>query len=432
MLLLAALVAFAIGRPRGGGALTLSYFLGLSLVHVPGVLPFLGSDSGLIDGEETRIGFEMTLLGVAAFVLGAILARRIPQGRAPARLVFKKPREQAFLSLGRRALALGIVAYFVLIPLSFRVQSLTSLVSPLGTLLILGFWLAIYGAAEADDRRTIFKILALMPLLPFATLVTGGYLGAGIYWVLSVIAFLFVITRRRIWFYVAAAPAGFLGLSLFCTYISQRGEIRELVWHEQSGILDRIDRVSGLVTGFEPLNFASRDHIAALDGRLNQNWLVGAAVMYHEDGGAPFAYGATIPLWALIPRAVWPDKPDIGGGLDLVSEFTGIRFAEGTSIGAGQVLEFYINFGIPGVLIGFLGFGYLLMWLDHGIMRALAADDMRGLLMRAMPGLMLLEPQGNLLGILVSGVSAFLGAHVIVSLRFFGIPVVVRRRRKVA
>ena len=41
--------------------------------------------------------------------------------------------------------------------------------------------------------------------------------------------------------------------------------------------------------------------------------LVGAAVMYHEDGSAPFAYGATVPLWALIPRAVWPDKPAVGG-----------------------------------------------------------------------------------------------------------------------
>ncbi len=65
------------------------------------------------------------------------------------------------------------------------------------------------------------------------------------------------------------------------------------------------------------------------------------------------------------------------------------------------MLEFYINFGIPGVLIGFLGLGYLLMRLDRGIMRSLAADDMRGLLLRAMPGLMLLQPGGNLLEILV-------------------------------
>jgi len=50
------------------------------------------------------------------------------------------------------------------------------------------------------------------------------------------------------------------------------------------------------------------------------------------------------------------------------------------------LLEFYINFGIPGVLIGFLGLGCLLMRLDHGMMRSLAAGDARGLLLRGMPG----------------------------------------------
>ena len=431
--MLAALVAFAIGRPGKGGALTLTYFLGLSLLHVPGVLPLLVSDTGLIDGGETQIGFEMTILGMAAFVLGAILAPRIFQGSAAAATAaFKTHWEQGFHSLGRRALALGIAAYFVLIPLSFRVPSLTSLISPFGTLVILGFWLALYGAAATDHRGAIFRTLALLPLLPLATLVTGGFLGAGIYWVLSVIAFLFVITQRRFWFYVAALPVMFLGLSLFVTYVSQRGGIRELVWQENAGMLDRLDRASAIVTEFQLLDLASPAHLTALDARLNQNWLVGAAIIYHEDGGAPFAYGATIPLWALIPRAVWPDKPDIGGGLDLVSQFTGIHFAEGTSVGAGQVLEFYVNFGISGILIGFLGLGYLLMCLDHGIMRALAVGDMRGLLLRAMPGLVLLDPGGNLMGTVIACVSSYVGAHGIVSLRFFEIPLASGSRRKIA
>ena len=218
----------------------------------------------------------------------------------------------------------------------------------------------------------------------------------------------------------------FLGLSFFVTYMGQRSGIREVVWQEQSGLLDRLDRASSLITKFELLDLASPTQAAALDGRLNQNALVGAAVIYHEDGGAPFAYGATIPPWALIPRAVWPNKPDIGGGGAVVSEYTGIQFAEGTSVGAGQVLEFYINFGVPGVLIGFLGLGYLLMRLDQGIMRSLAADDMRGLLLRAMPGLMLLQPGGNLLEILVGCVAAYVGAHLVLSLKFFDVPLPAR------
>jgi hypothetical protein len=253
-------------------------------------------------------------------------------------------------------------------------------------------------------------------------LVTGGFLGYGIHWILSVMAFLFVITRRRLWFYVGAAPVAFLGLSLFVTYMGQRTEIREFLGQERAGLLDRVDRVSSLFTEFELLDLSSPAQVAALDGRLNQSWLVGAAITYHEEGGAPLAYGATVPVWALIPRAVWPGKPEVGGGGSLVSDSTGIRVAEGTSFGAGQVMEFYVNFGIPGVLVGFFGLGYLLMWLDQGVMRSLAAGDMRALLLRAMPGLMLLQPGGNLLEILVGCAAAYVAARLVISMRLFDIP----------
>ncbi len=430
--LLFALVIFAIGRPGKGGALTLAYFLGLSLIHVPGVLPFLNPGSGLDDFDETRLGFELTLIGMAAFVVGAVLAQWTARRSAAATGALPRRRAQIFDRLGRRTLGLGVVAYFVLVPLSGRVPSLTSVVSAMATLLIVGLWLVLYGANVIADRRRSLATLALVPLLPLATLVTGGFLGYGVYWVLTVVAFLFVITPRRIWFYAAAPAIIFLGLSFFVTYMGQRTGIREVVWQEQSGLLDRLDRASSLITKFELLDLASPTQAAALDGRLNQNSLVGAALIYHEDGAAPFAYGATIPPWALIPRAVWPNKPSTGGGGDIVSEYTGILFAGGTSVGAGQVLEFYINFAVPGVLIGFFCLGYLLMRLDQGIMRALAADDMRGLLLRAMPGLMLLQPGGNLLEILVGCVAAYVGAHLVLSLKFFDVPVPPRSRRQLA
>ena len=428
--LLVALVIFAIGRPGHGGALTLAYFLGLSLIHVPGVLPFLDPGSGLDDFDETQLGFQLTVLGMAAFVAGAILASRIDRRRAPARRRPPRWRAQAFERLGWRALGLGVVAYFVIIPLSGRVPSLTSVVSSLATLLIIGLWLALYGAAVAADRRRTLATLALLPLLPLTTLVTGGFLGYGIYWVLSIVAFLFVITRQRAWFYWGTPVAMFLGLSLFVTYMGQRNGIREVVWHEQSSLLDRFDRVTAIITDFKLLDLTSPDHVAALDGRLNQNVLVGAAVQYHDSGAATFAYGGTIPPWALIPRAIWPDKPETGGGGDVVSQYTGIDFAGGTSVGAGQVLEFYVNFGVPGVLAGFFGWGCLLMWLDLGIMRALAVDDMRGLLLRAMPGLTLLQPGGNLLEILVACVAGYGAARLIGSLKFFEIALPVRSYRQ--
>jgi hypothetical protein len=430
--LLVALFLFAIGRPGRAGALTLSYFLGLSLIHVPGVLPFLDPESGLPDFDETRLGFEMTILGMGAFVVGAVLARWMDRRQMPTKGMPPEQRAQAFERLGRRVLALGIVAYFVLLPVSGRVPSMTSIVAAFGTLLILGLWLVFYGATMSAYRTRMLTTLALLPLLPLPTLVIGGFLGFGVLWVLSVVAFLFVITRRRIWFYVAAPPVVFLGLALFVTYMGQRTGYRELLREGQAGMFERLDRLSALVTDFQFLDLASPDHVAALDARLNQNWLVGAAIMYHEDGAVPFAYGGTVPLWALIPRAVWPGKPEIGGGGNVVSEFTGIRFAEGSSFGTGQALEFYINFGVPGVLIGFLGLGFLLMRLDQGIMRSLAADDIRGLMLRAMPGLMLLSPGGNLLEILVGCVAGYVAAHLLISLKLFNVRLPTRLRRLAA
>src|SRR5438552_14733976 len=85
--LLAALISFAVGRPREGGALALAYFLGLSLIHVPGVLPFLTSvafsafSQGLADRAATEIGFQITIVGMAAFVVGAVLALPIDRRR---------------------------------------------------------------------------------------------------------------------------------------------------------------------------------------------------------------------------------------------------------------------------------------------------------------------------------------------------------------
>jgi hypothetical protein len=430
--LLLALVVLAIGRPGIGGALTLAYFLGLSLIHVPGVLPFLDPNSGLTDGDETRLGFETTILGMAAFVAGAVLARWTDRRGASAAGAPPRRQAQILERLGRRLLMFGLIAHFLLLPLSGRVPSLTSVASAWATLLILGLWLVLYGAAVAVDRRRTVALLALLPLLPLATLVTGGFLGFGVYWVLSVIAFLFVISPRRIWFYAAAPPVVFLGLSLFVTYMGQRVGIREVVWQEQAGLLDRLDRASSIITTFELLDLSSPTQVIALDDRLNQNALVGVAVMNHGDGGARFAYGGTIPPWALIPRVVWPGKPPTGGGGDIVSEFTGMRFAEGTSVGTGQVLEFYVNFGIPGVLISFFALGCLLMRLDQGIMRALASGDMRGFLLRAMPGLMLLQPGGNLLEIVVGCVAAYVAARLIISLGFFNGRLAARSRPQTA
>jgi hypothetical protein len=405
--LLVALVFLVVDKRRGIGALTLTYFLVLSLGHVPGLLPYLDPNSGGV--EATKVGFDVTLIGMMAFIAGA-MAARILRRTTSAKAHQQMASDDVFLRLGWRMLTIGIAAYFVVLPVSALVPSLTAVVSVLGSLLILGFWLRLYGAAT---YRETLLVLAMLPLLPLATLATGGFIGFGTTWALSIAAFWFVVARRRIWFYLAIPAVLFLGLSLFVTYFGKRDEIREVTWDEKASMMERLDKVSRVVTDFELLDLSNDGHLNALNLRLNQNYLVGIGVMRHRDGEAELWYGGTVPLWALIPRVMWPDKPPVGGGQDWVSQFTGITFAEGTSVGIGQVLEFYMNFEMPGVLTGFAVFGFILMRLDQGLMRALAMRDIGRVVQVAMPGLALLQPMGSLLEVLVAVASAIIASKLV-------------------
>ena len=254
----------------------------------------------------------------------------------------------------------------------------------------------------------------MLPLLPLSTLVTGGFLSFGTAWVLSIVAFHFIIVRHRVWFYLATPPAIFLGLSLFVTYLQQRHDIRDVIWYQDAGITQRLSQITKLATEFQLLDLSNEEHLWALDARLNQNYLVGLGVVRYRQSSVELSYGATIPIWALVPRAIWPDKPAVGGSGDLVAEFTGISFAEGTSVGSGQVLEFYMNFGMTGIVAGFAILGFILMRLDQAITRALATGNIHALVQAALPGLALSQPMGSLLEMLVAAISAIIVARLAV------------------
>ena len=417
--LVAALIFLVLDKRRGAGALVLAYFLILSLGHVPGVLVYLYPNSFWVHLEATKIGFDVTLIGMTAFIAGAMAARMMPMRTTSAKVFQPALRHDTLSWLSHRTLIIGICVYFVLSPAAGIVPSLTAMMSAGGELLVLGLWFWVYSAETAKDNRKVFLIFAMLPLLPLSTLVTGGFIGYGTSWVLSIVAFYFVIARRRIWFYIATPAVIFLGLSLFVTYTQQREDIRDVIWYQDSGIVQRLSQVSKLVTDFEFLDLSNELHQFGLDQRLNQNFLVGTGVIGHRQGLSQLWYGATVPLWAIIPRAIWPDKPPVAGSGDLASEFTGIEFAQGTSVGIGQVLEFYMNFGMAGVLVGFAGFGFILMRLDRMMISALAVADIDRALKSGLLGLSMLAPMGSLSEILVSLCGAFVVSQLLVRSKLF-------------
>jgi hypothetical protein len=250
-------------------------------------------------------------------------------------------------------------------------------------------------------------------VLPFTTLITAGMLGYGAIAVLTILIFVSSFLRSPVRVILAGALIVYLGLSVFVSYMRDRTDIRATVWGEQS-FEDRFDKISKTVTTFEWFDPGNFEHLQRIDGRLNQNFLVGAAV-YQLGQTQNFARGDTLwdALMALIPRAIWPEKPITAGSGNLVSRYTGIDFAEGTSIGVGQVMEFYLNFGTPGVIVGFIIMGVLVTAFDWQAAERLARNDLHGFVLWFLPGIALLQVGGQLVEITASAAASLIVALLV-------------------
>jgi hypothetical protein len=215
----------------------------------------------------------------------------------------------------------------------------------------------------------------------------------------------------------------YVGLSFYVTYMRDRSDIREMVWSGAS-LSESAEQVYLTFRNLELFDPFDNSHLRRIDDRLNQNELVGLAIAYMDSGGADFATGET--FWqaaiALVPRVIWPDKPIESGSMGLVSHYTGLEFPENTSVGVGQVLEFYVNFGTIGVVLGSLGLGSVIAFVDAAARRRFAVGDWPGFALWYMPGLSLLGVGGSLVDVTTSAAAAMANVLLVnlVFLRFGG------------
>src|SRR5207244_2920412 len=123
-----------------------------------------------------------------------------------------------------------------------------------------------------------------LPVLPLSTVMLGGFLGFGTNWALGVATFVLAQLRWRLRALLLAPLICYVGLSVFVNYMAARGEIRTLVWIEQAGISDRVQKIADVLDHFEWFDLSNTRHRSTIDDRLNQNLLVGAAVERLESG----------------------------------------------------------------------------------------------------------------------------------------------------
>src|SRR5262249_262416 len=233
-------------KRRSSAGLPLAYFLGLSVIHLPGALIYLEAQ----ESNYTRIGFEQTIIGMVAFLGGVTIAKFAfvtAPGQQPSAGRPQGPISQSFAALDRLALlylGVGTVAYFVMLRIAAGISSATAFVAPLGSLIMVGACLRLWVASESPNRLKFWCTIVLLPVLPLSTLVLHGFLGFGIYWVLAIMTFMFAQSTRRVGFILLAPAVLFVGLSVFVNYMIARNEIRQLVWFQQAEIGDKLQRIS--------------------------------------------------------------------------------------------------------------------------------------------------------------------------------------------
>ncbi len=252
--------------------------------------------------------------------------------------------------------------------------------------------------------------MGALAVYPTLMLLLGGFLSYGSAAVIIVCSVLAVSVRSG-WRVTAGTVAAlFLGLSVFVNYYGSRDLIRQVTW-SNAALEQRIDVVGSAFADFELFDPANRRHLVALDQRLNQNYFVGLAAERLGHGHVDYLYGRSLweALLSLVPRALWPDKPVFGGSGDIVRDMTGLQLSRETSWGVGNVMEFHINFGIPGLIVGFLALGWLLGTLDRKAAMAEARGNLSRTILFFLPAAALIQPNGSLVE-LVGGSAAALAA----------------------
>lgn len=410
-LVVATFVLFRHARAGRGVGLLLSYVLSLGALHWFAPTLYLLPWAAHADLALTVEGLRQSVFAIGGLAIGAELATLVHRRRHA--IDDSEPDATVPTSLVHLYLISGALMYVALFSWIGRLPTLRAVIVTGSSLAVVGVALKCWNAWHTN-RTQAWLWLAASALFPVMTVLTQGYLGYGFVAMVMIFGFFASFSRPRWRVLALGAVLLYGGLSVYVTYMRDRQEIRETVWYGGT-TSDRVQKLQDTLYLFEWFDLNDIDHIRRVDVRLNQDYLVGAAVVHIGDGNVAFAQGSTLleALLALIPRALWPDKPMVAGSGDLVSIYTGFRFPEGTSVGVGQVMEFYINFGVPGVIAGFALIGFLLVLADRSACAHLKRGDSSRFLLWYLPALSLLQVGGSL-----TEVTATAGSSYVIALVF--------------
>jgi hypothetical protein len=403
---LAAFVAVVIVLRRDGVSLGLpiSYLGSLLLIHVPGAAAHLldRNDVLLEQRPFTEVGIGLTALGAVSFVIGVVL------GNQRRSLVTARPANRT--TFARFCLIGGAAA--TVLSFLFFVPSVRAIVERGGLIWMLAIVVGLRGAVIRADRVATWKWLAVLIVYPAMMLIFGGFLSYGIAAMITVLAAVTVVARSGLRVAIACVVASIVGISVFLSYFENRNEIRGAVWGG-APVETRIGVSMGAFRQIKLFNPANETHLVAINARLNQNYFAGLAAARISNGDATYLHGRTIwdGVLAIIPRVFWPDKSIVAGSGTIVAEMTGLQLSRNTSFGVGNVMEFQINFGLPGIVIGFLILGFILRRLDRKATESYESGELGSSILYYLPAVALIQPNGSMVEMLGGAASALIAAY---------------------
>ena len=386
--------------------LPIAYLYSLLLIHLPGALVHVTGRDFLFHSDLVDVAMRYTAVGVICFVLGCWWARASAVHTVPIRTNVDRPKFWWFCFIG------GLVLSFGLSPL-YDIPSFNALGDKGSSIWMLGVLLGLRNAFQSSDRKGIVIWICALMIFPLVMLLFAGFLSYGSAAIIIVCAALTISTRSSWRVVLGIAIFTYVSLSIFVNYYEHRTELRKEVW--SGAPLDvRINTVVDTFTNLQLFDPYNRQHQVDLDDRLNQNYFVGLAARRIERGQVGYLNGESLweGLLALVPRVFWPEKPVYGGSPQIVSKMTGLHFNSQTSVGVGNVMELQVNFGYPGIVVGFFVLGWAIGKLDLKAAMAERQGDLGGAILFFLPCVAMIQPVGSIVEITGGPAAALVAAYL--------------------
>ena len=391
-------------RYRVSLGLPIAYLFTLLFIHVPGAIAHIVGGGSLADTDATETGIWLTAVGAASFVGGVWMVRLIKEKHNPV----PAPANRQNFAIFCLVAGLGITYTLRLV---VSVPSIGAVIEKSGGVWVLGVLLGLRMAVRRANLIEVSLWLGAMAIYPVLTLLLGGFLSFGSTPIFIILAGLVISTRSK-WRVAVGLPViAFVVFTLFLSYFKNRDEIRGAVWGG-AAMASRVETSIQMIRDFEFFDSGNEAQLQALDRRLNQNYFVGKAASRLASSQVEWLHGRSFweALIAPVPRLIWPDKPVIAGSPAIIMEMTGFMVNDTTSYGVGNVMELYINFGIPSLVAGFLSLGLLFGWLDRRAALAERGGDLGQTILYFMPAAAMIHPNGSLVELTGGGASALIAA----------------------